>query len=574
MRRHYHFRINTPSPSRKDIEKHKDFDALLERYQQDPLPKRTTSSPVRRILIAGMSLAAGLAGWFILTNVPTDAQYEKQAGAYFASQPYVAPPLDQTIQKEYAQFSFDAAQGGTYDGRNGTRLHIPTEAFQDAAGNAISGNVDIKYREMHDFVDFFLSGIPMAYDSAGTQYQLESAGMLEIYAEQHGKRLQIRPGRAIEVELVSEISVSDVEEAKAYNVYRLDTLQRNWVYQDVDEMIIVETYFPELPEAHELCTVQESFQLELTALESTEQLALSDLDRELAAPDPPLRPQRHNGTDFVFDFDLSALLQAPESHSLSQEQLDLLREGTLWQLHPAETINRDQLAQQWDDLQLRPINSRDFQLTLFKGAQQLSVVVNPVLSGANYDNALAEYEAAMKQYELLTALRADQLRFKRDSVLAHFAAEREHLNARYQEAWASVEIEPPPIRHKVINRFKATHLGIWNCDRPMEPKIADVKARFRDESGGALRNRVGYLVDVNKNTITRFYTGRTAKLPINPDTDQLIWMLTDEQQLAICRPASTKQVQTDQGRQTIVMDIVDRPLRNEIDIREALYSSL
>ena len=573
MRRHYDFRINTPSPSSEDIEKHKNFDALLDQYGQGAAPKRA-SSTVRRLVTASMSLAAGLAGWFLISQIPTDAKFERQAHAYFASQPYIAPPFDQPVQKEFAQFSVDAGQGATCNGNNGTRLHIPSEAFQDEAGNAVSGNVDIKFREMHDFVDFFLSGVPMDYDSSGTPYQMESAGMVEIYAEQNGKRLLIRPGRAIEVELVSEISVSDDEDINDYHIYRLDTLQRNWVYEDANDMIIVETYFPELPAEHELCSVQESFQLELTALESDERLALSDLERELAIPDPPLRPQRHNGTDFVFDFDLSALLQAPESHSLSPEQLDLLREGTLWQLHPAETVDRSQLAQQWDDLELHPINNRDFQLTLIKGDQQLSVVVNPVLSGADYDKALAEYDTEWARYEQLASKHTELLRIRQDSIRDHFAAERKQLHTNYEAAWASARIDHPPIRHKVINRFKATHLGIWNCDRPIEPEVADVRARFRDESGTALRNRVGYLVDVNKNTITRFYTGRMAKLPINPEADQLIWMLTDDRQLAVCRPASAKQIQPARFGQTVVMDVIDRPLQNEMDVREALYSSL
>lgn len=574
MRDHYDFRINTPSPSKEDIEKHKDFDALLERYQKETTPVRSIS-PVRRLLVAGMSLAAGLAAWFILTHTPADVRYEKQALAYFASQPYVAPPLEQTIEKEYAQFSLDATEGGTYDGNNGTRLDIPSNAFQDEAGNAVNGKVDIIYREMHDFVDFFLSGIPMTYDSTGTEYQLESAGMMEIYAIQNGKRLHIRPGRAIQVELVSEISVSNLEEALAYNIYRLDTTQRNWVYQDVDEMIIVETYFPELSEDHELAAVQESFQVELTALESAERLAISDLERELTIPDPPLRPQRHNGTDFVFDFDLSSLLQSPEVHSLSQEQLDLIREGTLWQLHPAETIDRTQLARQWDDLSLVPINSRDFRLSLFKDDQQLSVIVNPVLSGTDYENALVEYQEAQVQYEQLASHRSELLRIGRDSVLRHFAEEREQLHASYDQAWASADIDHPPIRHKVINRFEATQLGVWNCDKPTEPKLAKVKTRFQDEHGSALRNRVGYVVDVNKNTITRFYTSRTAKIPIQHDADQLIWMLTDEQKLAVCRPASAKQLQPfEDDDQLIVMDVIDRPLHTEMDVREVLYSSL
>lgn len=568
MSRRYDFRTNAPQPSREDIEKHKDFDALLERYQASQKPPY----PLRRIVYRALSVAAALAGLLLIINLPFARSYEARSEAYFVSQPYVAPPFGETIQKEFSQVAVDADQGATLAGKNGTQIRVPSGAFQDEAGNAVSGNVDIRFRELHDVVDFFLAGIPMAYDSAGTEYQLESSGMMEIYAEQNGKRLSIRPGRPIEVELVSEISVANMEEVNDYGVYRLDTTQRNWVYEDVNQMIIVETYFPDLPGDHALCSVQESFQMELASLESAERLALSDLEQELSVPDPPLRPQRHNGTDFVFDFDLSALLQNPQSHSLSAEQLTLLREGTLWQLHPAETIDRSELRRQWDDIKLSPINNRDFQLTLFKGNRELSVIVNPVLSGADYDKALADYQAATARHDQLVARRKELLESRRDSILAHFAVERELLHESYDAAWASAQIDHPPIRHRVINRFLATSLGVWNCDRTARHEVAQVKARFEDESGTALRNRVGYLVDKDRNTITRFFTGRIAKLPIDPEAGQTIWMLTDDRQLAVWRP--DPELAVDSPSQTIVMDVVDRPLQSETDVREALYSSL
>lgn len=42
--------------------------------------------------------------------------------------------------------------------------------------------VKITYREFADPIDFFVSGIPMEYDSAGRKYNFESSGMCEINA--------------------------------------------------------------------------------------------------------------------------------------------------------------------------------------------------------------------------------------------------------------------------------------------------------------------------------------------------------------------------------------------------------
>jgi hypothetical protein len=569
MSNRYNFRINTPEPSSEDVGKRKNFDALLHRYREGK--KGADIIRLRRsLMVAAASVAAGILTWFALETLPLPGSYEQRAAAHFAALPFIDPPLGVEMQPEFARFAIDAAQGGAHEGKNGARLNVPAEVFQDETGNTVEGRVDIHYREMHDAVELFLSGIPMHYDSAGVEYQMESAGMLEIYAEQNGKRLLIRPGRAIEVELVSEISAPNMEEAIIFDVYRLDTTLRNWVYEDVNRMVIMETYFPELPEDHPLCQVQESFQMELAILESAERLALSDLEQELAIPAPPLRPQQHNGDDFVFDFDLSSLLQSPERHNLSPEQLALLQEGTLWQLHPTEAEKRNQLARQWDNIQLQPINNRDFRLTLFSGAEQLSVMVNPVLSGPNFDKALAEYHAAMARYEELVAATQTIRQQRRDSILERFAAERNILHAQYDDAWAAAQTEHPPIRHKVLNRFSVNRLGVWTCNRPLKAASNQVLASFEDETGASLHNRTGYIVDRNRNTVTRFYAGRTAKIPVDPHGSQSVWMLAGRQKLAVARAAALKELDPDAGRHDIVMELVDL----SANARDALYSSL
>jgi hypothetical protein len=85
----------------------------------------------------------------------------------------------------------------------GSLITIPKNAFIDSLGNEVTGKVNLSYREFHHPAEIILSRIPMTYDSAGTRYHFESAGMFEIDAKQNGKKLRIAAGKSIAVNLAS-----------------------------------------------------------------------------------------------------------------------------------------------------------------------------------------------------------------------------------------------------------------------------------------------------------------------------------------------------------------------------------
>ena len=220
----YNFKINPPQPSSEDIEKHKDFDALLQKFQETPLPAE--KEPTRKPRVVWLKYAAAAAAVIMLGVF---AQRLLQEGntlteeEHFATLPFINPPLT-NIKPTFASQKVNANQGGVYEYNNGSKLIVPAAAFVSDDGKMVEGDVDIKYREMHDFVDFFLSGIPMTYDSAGTKYILESAGMVEIYAEQNGQRLKMQPGKEIKVELISYINMPRLNVSPKYNIYKLDAV--------------------------------------------------------------------------------------------------------------------------------------------------------------------------------------------------------------------------------------------------------------------------------------------------------------------------------------------------------------
>lgn len=142
--------------------------------------------------------------------------------AFMKKHPLVKPPVA-GLDVYPDVYSYSAMTGTTIQYGSGTKLSIPALAFEDANGTAVTGNVDITYREFRDPVDIILSGIPMSYDSGGVVGDFESAGMFEINASQNGNEVFLRDDKKIGVEFAV------VDTASTFNFYRLDE-KNGWEY--------------------------------------------------------------------------------------------------------------------------------------------------------------------------------------------------------------------------------------------------------------------------------------------------------------------------------------------------------
>ncbi|NNE28638.1 MAG: hypothetical protein HKN16_03330, partial [Saprospiraceae bacterium] len=203
MEKRYKINTSPASPPESSIRKHMDFDALLEKHKQSSAQKSTN---VRRLYF-GIATAAAVA---LLLLIPLwerlNPGYDQMADDHFANQPFINPPLE-GVQKDFVSKTVDSQSGGSIDLSDHLEVQIPKAAFVNQTGEAVQGPVEIKYREFQDFVDFFISGIPMHYDSLDQRYLLESAGMVEVFAEQNGARLQVAPGKSLSVRVQGKVRV-------------------------------------------------------------------------------------------------------------------------------------------------------------------------------------------------------------------------------------------------------------------------------------------------------------------------------------------------------------------------------
>ena len=571
----YKIKINQAQPSSEDIAKHKDFDALLRQFQEttpETVVEKTVKSPetpVRRLRwlrYAAAAAAVLLLGIFILQPKEGGHNNGLTEVQYFAERPFIDPPL-QNIKPQFVSKSIDANQGGVYEYDNGSKLIVPAAAFKTAGGEVVKGEVEIVFREMHDFVDFFLSGIPMTYDSAGTKYILESAGMVEIFATQNNERLEMNEGKAIQVELVSHINMPRVNQSPKYNIYKLNVAQRNWEYKNVDQIQVVQNENDAQDDA--LVEFENEYQKALRAIEEREASALLEVERTQPLPIEPIQPQRANKKDLVVDFDVET--NSPELIALKEQYGSIL-----WKISEKNTdLNTNAFQLEWPDAKVEKINNEDYRLTLINDDNQLEVIVNPVLTGSEYDKAMSSYKSAMQnhQQELSkreTALQPAKLELTNQYSIEKATAKQNH-DAKI-EAWQkkNQQVGSELVRRKIINRFVATSFGIWNCDRPIHPNDLKVKGEFSNDKKVIFDNQTAYIVDKNRNTIVKLYAKDGAEVNFDKTSDNMLWMVTKDGQVAIFKPEEFKRINQKKGNHDFKLEVQDQALKTEEDVRKVL----
>ncbi len=584
MKKNYDIRLNPKTPSTEQIAKHKDFDALLNRFQNQPKQQPI----IRRLLWVGSAVAASLVGIFMLYHLAFKEDFSQRQTAYFNSKPFVNQPFGE-LKPTFASYKVNPHEGGVYKYPSGSQLIVPAGAFVTESGEALTGEVTLHYREMHDFVDFFIAGIPMTYDSAGVSYNLESAGMIEVFAEQDGKKVKMAPGKTINVELISNVNTSpNLNVPPGYNIYKLDENKRSWVYQDIDRMEVLSDAPQQtnLDEKSPFYPAQKALAEKMLAIQVSEAAEVAKIERKIPKPKEPQKPQRANGSDYVFNLDMEDVFPAKNNGAIGEEERELRQlyakySKMLWQLSPSAAITPDRLQKEFSavtGLNIKKLNERDYELTLEKADASIKVMVNPVLSGSDYDKALAEFNQEFQQFQKLDAEREAKLAAEKAAVKKRFEEEKRLATLSFEKRVNELRKEgldyaanSEIIKKKVVNRFAASSFGIWNCDRPLPPDVLQLAANFKDKSGKPYNNRAAYLVDKSRNTVYQFLADDDTELRFNKNSENLLWLVTDDNKIAVYRPTQFKAINSKAKKFEFVLEEVNKEIKTEQDIREILY---
>jgi|GEM_PF-1081387 len=374
---------------------------------------------------------------------------------------------------------------------SGTNLRIPQDAFTDSLGNPVSFPIELKYREFRNPVDFFVAGIPMKYDSAGTDYIFESAGMLELRAFKDGQELLLAKDKAIGVDMKSPSSDKD------FNIYYLDTNKRNWVYKGKDEIADVGE--------NETRTTERISQNNKTDLASK-----------------PALPVKADKSKFVFKLAVD-LKEFPEL-SLYNKVLFQVKESD-------QKFDPALYSVKWSNAKLEESNKAQnlYTLLLSKNDTTIKVPVTPVFDDKGYSSAINVYNDKLAKIKNEKHLH--------DSIVGEQRQENVYAKNGLQQTTEMVTSMIGSEMKSVRTWDISGGLGYWNCDRPRPPLKGKctMKPEFADLSGKPLNIESIYIVDMKVNALFSF--GTLEEIPYNRRSDNVLWILTKDNKIGVIDPA-------------------------------------
>lgn len=520
--------LNRPEISSAEIAKRKDFDSVLKQSASvggKPLIKKpwflssvvaVTIAIVTTVVLLNQNTTTDLTDTNnqeqLIDSVALQAFYKAEE-----AKPCIAPPI-KGLNVNYTTYRVIAEKGATLDYKTGSKISIPKNAFADKNGNLIKGEVELRYRELHDAFDFFVSGIPMTYDSAGVKYQFESAGMIEVLAYQNGEMLNMAPEKEIAFEMASDYDGSQ------YNFYKLDTLANNWSClgkDKVNKKKELESGVDNFNTSEDELTIKETPQYK--TLETKKVEAKKEKEMQIAAlpknVSEPVKPAQVKKGKYTFNIEVDA----KEFPELS------IYKGLLFEVGDENTnFNKAMYDVTWDEATIKEgaKAGANYNLTLVKGLKKYELVVYPVFEGKNYETAMKTYQEKFNKYKVTLDKRiAEEKRIEEiyQAKIAEFKKQQEAIVKANEERAANL-FKQMETTQKVMRSFTVSSFGVFNCDNPSAYPIGVLcTATIKNDLKKDLMCYDVYLVDKEKNGLFTYYKNPLTRFSFNPKSKNMLW---------------------------------------------------
>lgn len=577
--------IDRPKVSSDEINQRRNFDSVLKNtpgISAKPLFKKPWF--LSGVVVATVAIVATIALMnkdqevknpepAMVNSQVTDNDSLALSEFYIAEEakPCIAPPIA-GLNVPYTVFRVNSEKGGELNFKTGSKLTVPKNAFTDENGKPVKGEVELRYREFHDAADFFVSGIPMTYDSAGIKYQFESAGMIEMLAFQNDKPLAMASGKTINVEMVSDYKGTE------YNLYKLDTVKNNWSCLGKDK-VEMKPGKKEEKNSENFDDGDKDFDSSIAKLKETPEYrklevkieeAKVEKEKEIAAlpviPPAPKKPLKASPDKFTFNFELD-LKDFPEFASYKDVKWEVGAENKTFNQSVFNDINKTE----WEDATIKEGSKKgeNYLLSLTKGSKKIKdLVVYPTFEGRNYEAALKDFQEKFEKYSnRLEKRKTDERRIEEEyqAKIAKQKADQEELQRqmkkKMEDQYASMSTE-----EKAIRVFRVSSFGVFNCDNPSAyPSGVSCVATLANDKKTKLMCYDVYLVDKKRNALFTFYKNPVTNLSFNPNSSNILW--TVENGVLYClKPEQFTNIKA--GTHSIQMNRVEQKFESVDDMRK------
>ena len=587
------FNIDRPKISDEEINKRKDFTKLVQEFKKSSLKQAQGDESWRKnkrvrytTVIAGITVICTVTLFSLLKNqkanthetLTTPVTHSSTASA---KKSFVSPPLAR-LRVPYSTYHVNSVSGGTIT-HAASKVVVPANSFVTKAGKEVTGEVTIEYREFHEAADIIFSGIPMAYDSAGTKYNLESAGMFDIKGSQNGEPVFIKPDKNLEVVLASQ------REDNRFNQYYLDTVAGNWQYLKKDKADPIH-----LKAAHSISA--ESAKAEKAIAQSPKLMALKNqveviipkrVDsvkvtttrriQQLPQPSEPFRPATPTKGRQSFKLD-GSYKEFPELAAFN---------NVLFEVGPENTTSKDLYEVTWSDIKISqgPVKGKNYLLLLSYRNRAEKLIVYPVLSGDDLEKAQKTYEEHLATYEnLVDKRRADEKRLmdemqaKQQAYLADLKKKQEQYDQEKAALFAKYNVEAQSdlannfktlsTAVKANRLFRISQFGVFNSDCPHTVPSGQTRLAQFSVGGKPVSADFIYLVDHNTRCVYQVevaYQGQ-FKLSYVPENTYSICVFS-KNQLFLCDKNNFKEAIT---KGDLLFPVTAIEAQDFVDFKKAL----
>ncbi|HEY1038017.1 MAG TPA: hypothetical protein VGF30_01350 [Bacteroidia bacterium] len=444
----------------------------------------------------------------------------------------IVPPLP-TNANQFQEFTVNSDKDTVLIINTGSMISIPKGAFVDEKGDSVKGDINIVYREFHSLGEIILSGIPMAYDSAGIKQQFESGGMFEINGLQNDKEIFIRKDKQIDVSMASFNNNTDDE----FGQYKLNKASNKWDYIKKDE------------------------RMEVNVLDSIKK------EKQLRKKISMIKPIP------IHTFSIDAG-QFPHLSAYKDVIFKVSDKTKYFNYYESCWLGAKVEATK---------NKGEYRIVFKRGKDTMEVFATNFAESKEFKQQLEKFEKASKEMAKRIGLELkadyDQLASKVEQY-KNALGQYEVARIAYQEFLdEEIRVEKEKERKKtdpnygndiIFSAFKIGSFGVYNSDCPqMYPKGREMVATFVDDKNARIAIRSVYLFEKGRNVA---FGVNYRKIPFDPKKENVLLVVTQNKGIASVTSAMINEKCRNTNHPAFTLQFNEKKLYTPQDINDMIFN--
>jgi hypothetical protein len=501
------------------------------------------------IIFSGIAIAASVI--LILTVFAPKNQLTETT--LFAENPIINPP-SKTLIIEYDTLFVDVRNGDTITFNGCTQIIVPPNGIVTQNGDNIE-STKILYREFQNQTDIMLSGIPMTYDSAGTQYLFESGGMFEIKS--------LNPNEKINQETAMSVKMCSHYQQEGFNVYQLDESNGKWNYIEPVKTEPLITSAAPTPISNKV------------DMDKGENISIPDLFdntiKEMPKEEIESQGFSKKVPELVSDEEFTIYVEPSQIEALK------LYENILFKPLASEINRVKKIPQDLDYLKVEETKENGvYLLTFYVNNKVEKVKCTPVFNDAkDYNKALAEFkkeEKAFKEEQLQKVKELEKKQKEAEINREKQVAEMKQRNI--ENALKEKDTKKSIDYSQMVVAFSVNSFGYYNSDRPFLPRQSNKNIEFVVENiFQSIPQLYQYYTTRNAVMVNYCMSKNTTSIGFsNQDDCILIAVLNDGNSIAMMSQQEFRKAVIENRQNKIVLKKVDREFKNAIELNEYIKS--